>query len=481
MGKACYDCPLNITDCYRPHCIPIDGVHKLLYVVNRQIPGPLIEVCQNDNIVVDVRNAMISESTTIHWHGMKQRRTPYMDGVPYGTHFWHSHIGAQRGVGLFGALIVHPLVQNDPHRLLYDYDYHYMVIGDWSHLDGTNAEIRQYHDTFTLPHTILINGRGRFQSFDGNDGSKVYTPIAVFNVEQFKRYRFRLIHAGVEDCATQISIDNHSLLVISLDNEDIVPIEVDVINLWAGERIARLRYSSAPNRDPSSPTGYQLPKYTRTTRVLNPYQGDGVTQNNTDIYVPWLTSIAPADITLRPVPDQQIYISYDFYKLDNYEYHRKNLYGYDQVPFLRRIGSLQLNHISLKLPSFPLMSQRDMIKPGSFCNSTNIPQDYCTKEQCACTHVLRVRLNSVVELVFVDEGQYAVENHPLHLHGHSFRVVASQGFSKAITTDEVKQLDRVGKIHRNLNQSTPRWIHDSEISCQQSWLLVLPLPLGITF
>lgn len=44
MSKACYDCPSNVTDCYRPHCIPADGYQKTIYVANRQLPGPTIEV-----------------------------------------------------------------------------------------------------------------------------------------------------------------------------------------------------------------------------------------------------------------------------------------------------------------------------------------------------------------------------------------------------------------------------------------------------
>lgn len=44
MSKACYDCPFNITDCFRPHCIPVDGIMRSLLSVNRQLPGPPIEV-----------------------------------------------------------------------------------------------------------------------------------------------------------------------------------------------------------------------------------------------------------------------------------------------------------------------------------------------------------------------------------------------------------------------------------------------------
>lgn len=67
-----------------------------------------------DEVVVDVQNLLLGESTSIHWHGHHQRHTPYMDGVPLitqcpiqpattfryhfkaehpGTHFWHSHTG----------------------------------------------------------------------------------------------------------------------------------------------------------------------------------------------------------------------------------------------------------------------------------------------------------------------------------------------------------------------------------------------------
>lgn len=44
MSKACYDCPYNMTDCYRPDCVPADGVAKPIIVINRSLPGPSIQV-----------------------------------------------------------------------------------------------------------------------------------------------------------------------------------------------------------------------------------------------------------------------------------------------------------------------------------------------------------------------------------------------------------------------------------------------------
>lgn len=78
------------------------------------IKSYIFQVCKGDEIIVDVENALHGDQTTIHWHGHHQRKTPYMDGVPFvtqcpissgntfryhfsadhsGTHFWHSHTG----------------------------------------------------------------------------------------------------------------------------------------------------------------------------------------------------------------------------------------------------------------------------------------------------------------------------------------------------------------------------------------------------
>ena len=44
MSKACYGCPFNITDCYRPHCVAANGYPRYVQTANRQIPGPAIQV-----------------------------------------------------------------------------------------------------------------------------------------------------------------------------------------------------------------------------------------------------------------------------------------------------------------------------------------------------------------------------------------------------------------------------------------------------
>lgn len=54
----------------------------------------------------------------------------------------------------------------------------------------------------------------------------------------------------------------------------------------------------------------------------------------------------------------------------------------------------------------PLLSQRDFIDSDQFCNSSTVQG--CVQDYCACTHVLRVNLDSVVEIILVDEGLFVI-------------------------------------------------------------------------
>ncbi|XP_023314043.1 laccase-2-like [Trichogramma pretiosum] len=511
MSKACYDCPFNMADCYRPHCLPGDGRPKTVFTANRQMPGTPIEVCQNDLVVVEVRNTMLSESTTIHWHGFKQRGTPYMDGVPFvsqcpilpgqtfqyifnateaGTYFWHSHIGSQRADGLYGPLIVRPYPRSNPHRNLYTHDVHCMLLTDWMVQEGDDGFVEMYHYRSRVrPETLLINGLGRYQPFRRNNTrGQIFTPTETFMVQRGNRYRFRMIDAGAEDCPIEMSIDNHKLWIVSLDSNDVDPVEVDSLTIWPGERIdfvinanqrvgnywiryrghgqcepsntttgiyqvAILRYNGAANQNPSSAVGYNIPPMTNTTRIFNPYNRGTEAPPYIFINVPDLNATAPNDPSLTRRPDVQHYINFDFYPIDNYDFHRQNLYGYNQVPADRRMGTFQLNHISLKFPPFPLLSQWEEIGPDTLCNRTHTPRADCQREHCACTHVIQVGLNQVVELVLVDEGRYVVANHPLHLHGHFFRVVATENLRGNVTIDRIKEMDRRNQIRRRLDRA----------------------------
>ena len=63
-------CTPNATNTVWSHCqcVLADGVERGILTANRMIPGPSIQVCENDRVIIDVEN-----------------HTQYYDGVPFVT------------------------------------------------------------------------------------------------------------------------------------------------------------------------------------------------------------------------------------------------------------------------------------------------------------------------------------------------------------------------------------------------------------
>lgn len=73
------------------------------------IPGPSIQVCEGDKVVIDVENHIEGMEVTLHWHGLFQRGSQYYDGVPFvtqcpimqGTTFRYSSLLSLKNDSLF--------------------------------------------------------------------------------------------------------------------------------------------------------------------------------------------------------------------------------------------------------------------------------------------------------------------------------------------------------------------------------------------
>ncbi|KAG5913171.1 hypothetical protein E4U42_001393, partial [Claviceps africana] len=98
-----------------------DGVYRPMMLINNQFPGPLVECNEGDSIVVRVRNEA-ANATSVHFHGLFQNGTNFMDGTvgvtqcpiapgssftyrfrvrgQSGTYWYHAHHSAQAADGL---------------------------------------------------------------------------------------------------------------------------------------------------------------------------------------------------------------------------------------------------------------------------------------------------------------------------------------------------------------------------------------------
>ena len=78
--------------------------------------------------------------------------------------------------------------------------------------------------------STLINGLGRSASSEGS-----VAELAVVNVTQGQRYRFRLVSLSCDPNFT-FSIDGHNMTVIEADGVNVNPLVVDSIQIYAGQR-----------------------------------------------------------------------------------------------------------------------------------------------------------------------------------------------------------------------------------------------------
>ena len=102
------------------------GQDRQALAINDRIPGPTLYFAEGDKAVITVHNNL-SEETSIHWHGVLLPNQ--YDGVPYvttmpilpggehtftfelkhsGTYWYHSHTNLQEQRGMYGSIVIFP-------------------------------------------------------------------------------------------------------------------------------------------------------------------------------------------------------------------------------------------------------------------------------------------------------------------------------------------------------------------------------------
>ncbi len=95
--------------------------------INGSVPGPALRFREGDVARIHVRNRLAKRETSLHWHGLLLPNLE--DGVPYlttppigagetrtfefllkhaGTYWYHSHTGLQEQRGVYGSIVIEP-------------------------------------------------------------------------------------------------------------------------------------------------------------------------------------------------------------------------------------------------------------------------------------------------------------------------------------------------------------------------------------
>jgi FtsP/CotA-like multicopper oxidase with cupredoxin domain len=198
-----------------------------VWAYNELVPGPPIRAQQGDRVRIAVENRL-AEETTVHFHGI--RLVNAMDGVPHltqhpiapghtfhydfnvpdaGTYWYHSHQRSieQVGRGLYSAFIVE---ERQPIRVDRDVVW---LLSDWRLLPNgqISDDFRNMHDMAhngRVGNTVTMNGRVR----------------ETFAVRRGERIRLRLINAA-NARIFGLTFTGHRPRVIAYDGQPVEPHE----------------------------------------------------------------------------------------------------------------------------------------------------------------------------------------------------------------------------------------------------------------
>ncbi|KAG1888631.1 laccase [Suillus subluteus] len=440
------------------------GPETNLIISNKVIsPGRFCALLKGEHFAINVVNRLTDDemlkSTSVHWHGIRQNGTNYVDGVSFvtqcpiaqnhsflhsfearnqaGTFWYHSHYSTQQCDGLRGALIIYD--PEDPLSYLYDVDDETTVItlADWyhivapvlSHIIGTNA------------NSTLINGLGRYQ---GGPQSE----LAVVSVEYGKRYRLRLIAMSC-DPNFVFSIDNHNMTVIEADGELTQPLLVDSLQILAGQRYSVVLVANKPVDN------YWIRALPNTLGLNNFI-------NNQNSAILRYNGAPVAEPTTNQTESTMPLVENNLHALINPGAPGIPEYGKADINLKLVVnnsgGIYSVNGVPYKPPTVPVLLQ---ILSGAQQATDLLPT--------GSVYVLGA--NKVVELTM--PALNAGGPHPIHIHGHSFDVVQSAGNSSFNYVNPVRR-DVVSSGILS-QQMVIRWVTDNSgpwfLHCHIDWHL----------
>ncbi|KAL8389679.1 hypothetical protein RB595_009013 [Gaeumannomyces hyphopodioides] len=252
-----------------------DGVVKPMILVNGQSPGPTVEANVGDAVRVIMYNSLANETATIHWHGIDQRNTVWMDGVPgvtqcgippgqsfvyeftvpnqRGTFWYHAHVSVQYTDGLYGAIVIHDpdekVAEHHDDRLVFMGDLHHQYGGDIlsQYLSKSPNYAPGSAGTEPYPDNIIINGQHLFNcTKPSSDDASAFTGEGctggsrhVARVEAGKTVRLRLISHS-SNTPFLFTVDGHVLEIVEMDGVEIHPVQTTVVFLNPGQRYSVL-------------------------------------------------------------------------------------------------------------------------------------------------------------------------------------------------------------------------------------------------
>ena len=245
------------------------GKLKRAIAVNGQIPMPTLTFTEGDTAEIYVHNRL-KEETSLHWHGLFLPNR--YDGVPnltqmpikpgathvyrfpivqHGTHWYHSHTELQEQIGMYGAFIMLK-------RAEWNIPTIPVILSEWTDMKPEEVD-RSLHaatDWFAIKKGSTQSyseaiGTGNFKTKIANewkrmnamDVSDVYYDRFLINGKnqdehaEYKagdKVRLRIANAGASSYFW-LTYSGGKITVVATDGNDVEPVEVDRLMIAVSE------------------------------------------------------------------------------------------------------------------------------------------------------------------------------------------------------------------------------------------------------
>jgi FtsP/CotA-like multicopper oxidase with cupredoxin domain len=365
-----------------------------VWAYDGRVPGPELRVKQGDRLRVAVKNHL-PEGTTVHWHGVRVPNA--MDGVAHvtqapiaanggtfvyefeaqdaGTFWYHPHSRSyeQVGRGLAGALVV-----EEPVPIAADRDLTW-VLSDWR-LTESAQHRADFGSMFDVSHagrignTVTING---------------FVPESL-GVRAGERIRLRLVNAA-NARVFALEFRGHRPWIVALDGQPVEPHEPEGGRVVLGPSMRADLVLDLTGR-PGDRHGVHDTYYPRNSyRLLDlAYSSEPPLESG--------ARGAPMRLAPNPLPEPDPARAVR---------HRVAMTG-------GMMGGMQGGMTGGRMTDMREMMRRGMAwaMNGVIGSDHEHPLLFAVKRNASC----------VVELV-----NDTAWDHPMHLHGHAFRVLAMNG------------------------------------------------------
>ncbi|WP_111598141.1 multicopper oxidase domain-containing protein [Chitinophaga skermanii] len=456
-----YDLYINDTT------VNYSGKTKQAIAINGSIPGPTLEFTEGDTAEIYVHNQMHHE-TSIHWHGIilpnEQDGVSYLTTAPikghsthkfvfpivqHGTYWYHSHTMFQEQSGMYGALIFH---EKDKPKM----PEQTLLLSDWTDMNPheVNRYLHNANDWFAIKKgstqsygeaikhkhfgTKLKNEWKRMNAMDVSD---VYYEKFLSNgknVDQNTSYkkgdkvRLRLIN-GSSSTYFWVNFSGGKMSVIANDGADVEPVEVDRLLIGVSETYdvvatipEDMQYevlATAEDRTGSTSlwlgNGMKMPmkplpklKYFEGMKMMN---GMMKMNGNLDTSTGMQMSNQTMDMNTVMYPEI-VDAGNDDMKMDHQHGDHMQMGAQDIVT---------LNYGMLKSPTKTTLPNAPT-RTLQFELTGNMNRYVWTinNKTVSETDKILIKKGENVRIVLFNN---TMMRHPMHLHGHFFRVLNGQG------------------------------------------------------